>query len=354
MPNSMGQIIKTLRKQCGLTQEELAEKIGVTSQAVSKWENDAGLPDISQIVPLASVFHVKTDVLFGLDPEGAEAAIAKTKALVNLPETDNERAIALWSELLALYPQNDKIRFQLAKVYTSRNQKGDYERAIALYEKILDESTDSGLRLRVYGMLCFSYNRIGDMKTAVRIAKLCGPSHLSADCLLAKIDGYEHRKEANQRMLSFTVNEAAWCLLRQTYKSDADTIFAYRTALALLDLVYYDGNKTKIGYVYITLHTELSKLFAKTGDDASLYEELERWLDDIIFDDSQPIGDRGYPNHIFLDTVIHRIDRKKEYGWGLDVMRQHLAFPEFDRVRNTERFQAFLAHAEEQYRNAVG
>ena len=65
--STMGQIIKKLRKEHGFTQEELAERIGVTYQAVSKWENDTGMPDISQIVPLASVFDVSTDVLFGID-----------------------------------------------------------------------------------------------------------------------------------------------------------------------------------------------------------------------------------------------------------------------------------------------
>ena len=66
MKETMGQIIRRLRRERGFTQEELAEHIGVTFQAVSKWENDTGMPDISQIVPLASVFEVSTDVLFGL------------------------------------------------------------------------------------------------------------------------------------------------------------------------------------------------------------------------------------------------------------------------------------------------
>lgn len=63
---SMGQIIKALRKKNGFTQEELATRLGVTYQAVSKWENDTGMPDISQIVPIASIFGVSTDVLFGI------------------------------------------------------------------------------------------------------------------------------------------------------------------------------------------------------------------------------------------------------------------------------------------------
>ena len=66
MATSMGKIIKKLRKDNGFTQEDLAERLGVTYQAVSKWENDTGMPDISQIVPLASVLEVSTDVLFGI------------------------------------------------------------------------------------------------------------------------------------------------------------------------------------------------------------------------------------------------------------------------------------------------
>ena len=66
MKETMGQIIKRLRKERNLTQEELAEQLGVTFQAVSKWENENGMPDISQVVPLATVFNVSTDVLFGI------------------------------------------------------------------------------------------------------------------------------------------------------------------------------------------------------------------------------------------------------------------------------------------------
>lgn len=63
---SLGNNIKYARKKLGLTQEELAEQIGVTPQAVSKWEKGTGMPDISMIVPLAQTLSVSTDTLFGL------------------------------------------------------------------------------------------------------------------------------------------------------------------------------------------------------------------------------------------------------------------------------------------------
>lgn len=59
----------------GLTQEELASQVGVTSQAVSRWESGSGLPDISMIVPLSQILSVSTDTLFGLDKTRQDEAI---------------------------------------------------------------------------------------------------------------------------------------------------------------------------------------------------------------------------------------------------------------------------------------
>ena len=66
MKENMGQIIKRLRKERNITQEELAEQLNISAQAISKWENGMSMPDISQVVPLANLFGVPTDVLFGV------------------------------------------------------------------------------------------------------------------------------------------------------------------------------------------------------------------------------------------------------------------------------------------------
>ena len=83
MAMTMGQIIKKLRKGRGFTQEELAERLGVTYQAISKWENDSGMPDISQIVPLATIFDVSTDFLFGLDHTSEAEDALKIVSIAN-------------------------------------------------------------------------------------------------------------------------------------------------------------------------------------------------------------------------------------------------------------------------------
>lgn len=61
--NTIGRRIAQLRKEQGMTQEELAQKLDVSSQAVSKWENDVACPDISTLPRLADVLHTTTDYI---------------------------------------------------------------------------------------------------------------------------------------------------------------------------------------------------------------------------------------------------------------------------------------------------
>ena len=63
MESTLGKRIAAYRKQMGLTQDQLAEKLGLTAQAVSKWENDQTCPDISLLPPLATLFGISVDQL---------------------------------------------------------------------------------------------------------------------------------------------------------------------------------------------------------------------------------------------------------------------------------------------------
>ena len=60
---TLGQNIRKLRKERGMTQEELAAKLNISAQAVSKWEMETCSPDVSQIVPLAALFGVWSSIL---------------------------------------------------------------------------------------------------------------------------------------------------------------------------------------------------------------------------------------------------------------------------------------------------
>ena len=69
---TLGMMISTLRKEKGMTQLELAEKMGVTDKAVSKWERDLSFPDINSIPKLAEIFEVSVDELMQVKTETKE------------------------------------------------------------------------------------------------------------------------------------------------------------------------------------------------------------------------------------------------------------------------------------------
>ena len=75
---TLGMMISTLRKEKGMTQLELAEKMGVTDKAVSKWERDLSFPDINSIPKLAEIFEVSVDELMQVKTETKEN-ISKNK-----------------------------------------------------------------------------------------------------------------------------------------------------------------------------------------------------------------------------------------------------------------------------------
>ena len=79
MEATLGKRITTNRKRLGLTQDQLAEKLGITAQAVSKWENDLSCPDISILPKLADIFGITTDELLGREKAIpiCEAEVAK-------------------------------------------------------------------------------------------------------------------------------------------------------------------------------------------------------------------------------------------------------------------------------------
>ena len=89
MEETLGKRIVANRKRLGITQDRLAEQLGVTAQAVSKWENDQSCPDIAMLPKLAEIFGISVDALLGIAPQQSEAAV---EAEVVTSEASSEAA----------------------------------------------------------------------------------------------------------------------------------------------------------------------------------------------------------------------------------------------------------------------
>lgn len=84
MKKTLGMMISSLRKEKGMTQLELAEKMGVTDKAVSKWERDLSYPDLNSIPKLAEIFGVSVDALMQNRLESQDGQRAGVTPLVHM------------------------------------------------------------------------------------------------------------------------------------------------------------------------------------------------------------------------------------------------------------------------------
>ena len=75
--------IKHYRKQAGLSQEKMAEKIGVSRQAITKWENGAGTPDIANLMAIADLFQISVDELLSNEKSEKSSLITSMKVVLN-------------------------------------------------------------------------------------------------------------------------------------------------------------------------------------------------------------------------------------------------------------------------------
>ena len=72
---NIGYVIKKFRKEAGLTQQEMANRLGVTTPAVNKWENGNSNPDIELLAPIARLLHISLDTLMSFHEELAASEI---------------------------------------------------------------------------------------------------------------------------------------------------------------------------------------------------------------------------------------------------------------------------------------
>lgn len=95
--------ILDLRKKAGMSQEDLAEKLNVSRQSVSKWESGASTPDLDKIVELSRLFGVTTDYLIKGDPQ------QENESLGGVPETGNRLSLSAANEFIEANSQSARL-----------------------------------------------------------------------------------------------------------------------------------------------------------------------------------------------------------------------------------------------------
>ena len=147
MKETFGQRFLKLRKKGNLKQEDIAAKLNISAQAVSKWENDLSAPDISALPILADLFNISIDELLGRE-------IIETKIL---PEHERVNVDKMLIKINVLSNEGDKVKINLPVL-------------------VIKYCIESGLDLpNVNGnesLKCIDFNQIFEMINAGVIGKL--------------------------------------------------------------------------------------------------------------------------------------------------------------------------------------
>ena len=172
---SIGTTIKKLRRERNMTQEQLAELLGLSTNAISQWECDKTAPDIANLPMLAQIFEVSADVLLEID-------IAKSKKqaeIKNFIETyqllhsqgKTAERLTLCRGMQKKYPNDETVLYLLMKTLQNGYPEECFDEIVMLGERLLNAQS-MGHRTGAIRGLCFTYLAKDDRQKAKEYADM--------------------------------------------------------------------------------------------------------------------------------------------------------------------------------------
>ena len=338
MQLNLGQKIRELRQRDGRTQETLAEAIGVTSQAVSRWEANGGYPDMEMIPSIAHYFGVSIDELFGYNNERSKTIDALVEKIETMNSQNNgvdiniDECISLARNALIEFPGNEKIMLCLASAlynagyvrYGEHHLTDDegydildtekhrtypeWKEAISLYEKLLKIMEDGEARHRVIRELTQLYLNTGEQTRALAVIETAPDIYGSKEFLKAKaMDGKERAKAYGEALLK-TVRACSELMVSGVIASGknmspAAKAQSLRGAIDIFSCICTDGN-FGIHHPYIArIYTLLSVYLWSDGKKGDAFEALDCALTQFRLFEKYCEND----SHCYTAPLIHLI-----------------------------------------------
>ena len=215
----IGLTIKNLRKQNNLTQEDLAEKLGVSIQTVSRWETGTNYPDISMLPDIARIFKTTIDILLGFDKkltdEGWKDIYRQIQEYNKIGK--NVECHKYLKEKLLEYPESTTLQLWYANLCNMIPSKDYLIEAIEIFEKVKLTTIDEGERHQAINGLFNSYHRLKNNEKMREIYEKHLKNYLGKDYYkMYFLEGNEKVEYMQQRMIE--CNQDLWhtiMMLRQ-------------------------------------------------------------------------------------------------------------------------------------------
>ena len=345
--------LRSLRQQKNITQEALANHLGITPQSVGKWERGEGFPDITLLPKIAFYFGVTIDELLCVDQVRVEEAISEyeRQSKICYQNGDNQKNLEIWEKAYSEFPNDCRVIEGLMHainrdaVYPCPKEKA--ERIIALGEELLKRSTDTRQRENAVQCLCYTYDNI-DKEKALYYADMSGTFHVTREDLRTTIlDGEEGVKACQSYLMSLihTAAMTASSMISKIHFSHQEAIEAYTFAIDILKRLYSDDNvgfyAFDISYYYLHIALEYAELkdvenTLKAFEESCRYAIIEANLKDMSY--TAPMVNRM--KHTKANTS------KNYMGNACNLKLKALEDNRFDLVRNEERFNKIIADLE--------
>ena len=272
MQIDLGSRIRQLRLRDGKTQEVLARALGVTAQAVSRWEAGGSYPDMNLIPPIAHYFGVTIDELFGYTNERDGMINSLVDRLQQRKwKQDTAANVALARNALVEFPGNERLMVCLASalyadgycrlgeyhltdgdgfdVYDTERHKGypQWQEAAALYEKALQTLEDGELRRVAVGELTQLYANMGQYEKSRAMAEAAPGIYSTKEYMrICGCDGKDRVRAYGEAILSM-VHASAALMVQDVMAAKhnmtvPEKIQSLRGAIGLFHEVCPDGN----------------------------------------------------------------------------------------------------------------
>lgn len=188
--------IKKFRKERKLTQEQLAEVMGVSVSAVYKWESNQSTPEINLILEMADLFHTSTDVLLGYEWRNVSAASALGRIAMLTGAKKYDEATTEAEKALKSYPNNFDIVYRSALLYLELGKNAGHleanRRAIELLDHacaLIAQNQDKAVsEVSIRTQMAKAHLLLHDPDTALRILKkynVCGINNVLIGMVLS-------------------------------------------------------------------------------------------------------------------------------------------------------------------------
>ena len=331
----VGDVIRKYRKQAGITQEEMARRLGVTTPAVNKWENNNTQPDISLLAPIARLLGITTDTLLSFkDSLSTEEIAAFVKKLDQDLETrEYAEVFAEVRKTLEEYPNCDQLIWLAAAILQSRRNtdhipdKEKYDDMIFGWLERCLQSADGNIRKEAAGSLFYAYLKKEEYEKAqsyLSYLAVDSPERKRKEAVIYSKIGkkeeayraYEELLFTNYQFISLVLND-----LRTLYMEDEDHAMAWK----LVDVQNQAAKVFEMGrYNEVSTGLDVASWEKNVTKTAEIMEEILAAVDHIgdfsqsrlyqhmMFKEMDP----GFADRLRKSLVEGMRDESYSYMWG--------------------------------------